>query len=62
MAKDDGLDAEKLRASEARVRALRGENKLPFPDFTPHEAAALSDRLPYPPEGSSSAQSPVSGS
>jgi len=62
MAKDDGLDAEKTRAAEARIRALRGESKLPFPDFTPQEAGELSDRLDYPPEGSSAALPPVQSS
>ena len=55
---DQGTDPQKARASEDRIKTLRGEHKLPFPDFTPHEAAELSDRLPYPPEGSSSDRTP----
>jgi MscS family membrane protein len=55
---DQGYDPQKARASEERIKGLRGNQKLPFPDFTPHEAAELSDRLQYPPEGSSSDRSP----
>jgi MscS family membrane protein len=62
MAKDDGLDPAGTRASEERIRALRAQGKLPFPDFPPDEAGALTDRLDYPPEGSSSAIPPVTPS
>jgi MscS family membrane protein len=62
MARDTGVDAAGTRASEERIRALRSQGKLPFPDFPPQEERALSDRLDYPPEGSSSALPPVTPS
>jgi MscS family membrane protein len=62
MAKDGGPDADKTRASEERIRALRNDGRLPFPDFTKTETGELSDRLDYPPEGSSTALPPVTPS
>jgi MscS family membrane protein len=53
MAKDGGVEPEKTRASEGRIRAMRADHTLPFPDFAPQQAQELSDRLDYPPDGSS---------
>ncbi|MCX5497572.1 mechanosensitive ion channel [Kaistia dalseonensis] len=52
-AEDLPIDDEKRQAAEAKVRIWREENRLPFPDFDKAEKAALSNRLVYPPEGSS---------
>lgn len=38
--------------SEAHVQEWREEGRLPFPDFTWQEKAALRESLDYPPEGS----------
>ena len=62
LSRDRGLDAEKTRTAEGTIRALRTDRKLPFPDFTPREIEELSDRLDYPPEGSSSATPPLPNS
>lgn len=52
MAKDGGLEPEKAQASEGRIRAMRADNALPFPEFAPQQARELSNRLDYPPDGS----------
>jgi len=62
MARDGGLDPGKAARAEEQVRALRAARKLPFPDFPPAEVEELSDRLDYPPEGSSTAPPPVTPS
>jgi MscS family membrane protein len=62
VARDGGLDDGPARASEKAVQELRAVGKLPFPDFTPAETGELTDRLDYPPEGSSSAIPPVTPS
>jgi hypothetical protein len=41
---------------------LRAERRLPFPEFAPDEIHELTDRLDYPPEGSSGALPPVPAS
>ena len=62
MARDGGLDPAKTAGVEEQIRALREERKLPFPDFAPAEIDELSDRLDYPPQGSSTAPPPVTPS
>ncbi|HEX4823029.1 MAG TPA: mechanosensitive ion channel domain-containing protein [Candidatus Polarisedimenticolaceae bacterium] len=53
LGRDRGVDAEAKGAAEEKVRALREQNKLPFPDFTPQEIAEIADKLDYPASGSS---------
>jgi MscS family membrane protein len=50
--KDDGLDAEKVRAAEEQVRAWREANSLGLPDFPRAEIVKLTGTLDYPPKGS----------
>jgi MscS family membrane protein len=52
LARDGGLDAKRQKASEERIRALRAEGKLMYPDFPPEEVTALDDTLDWPPKGS----------
>ena len=54
LGRDRGLNDEAKGAAEGRVRELREQNRLPFPDFTPQELAAMTDKLDYPARGSSS--------
>ena len=54
LGRDRGLDPEAQSAAEGRIRALREQNRLPFPDFTPQEVAEMADKLEYPTRGSSS--------
>jgi MscS family membrane protein len=51
-AADGGLDRERARAAETRVRQWRAEQRLCLPDVPPDVAAALDDTLDYPPVGS----------
>ncbi|HJQ98527.1 MAG TPA: mechanosensitive ion channel family protein [Candidatus Polarisedimenticolaceae bacterium] len=62
LSRDRGLDAGKTRAAETSIQVLRAESKLPFPEFAPDEIRELTDRLDYPPEGSSGAIPPVTAS
>jgi MscS family membrane protein len=55
LGRDGGLDEQKTRDAESRVRAWREENKLPFPDFTDEMQAELKGTLEYPPPGSAAA-------
>jgi MscS family membrane protein len=59
LSRDRGLDPERARAAEAAIQVLRSERKLPFPDYSAQELQALTDRLDYPPDGSSSALPPL---
>jgi MscS family membrane protein len=47
-----GLDAERVAAAEAEVRAWREANDLPLPDFRPEALAEIDDTLDWPPRGS----------
>ena len=51
LGRDRGLNSESASAAEGKVRLLREQNKLPFPDFTPQEVAELADKLDYPSRG-----------
>jgi MscS family membrane protein len=48
LARDSGLDKEKLAAAEQQVQRWRDENKLPFPDFAPDDKAAFRGAIEYP--------------
>ena len=52
VARDDGLDAERVRTAEEKVRAWRERGELPLPDFAEKSKTALNDTVRYPPEGS----------
>lgn len=52
MARDGGNDAARTGRAEERIRGLRDEGKLPFPDFAPEFKAEVDDTLDYPPRGS----------
>ena len=52
LGRDAGLDTERGRQAEARVRAWRSEGQLPFPDFDADLQKAKQDMLDYPPVGS----------
>ncbi len=52
VAKDDGLDAERVREAEATVRDWREKGELCLPGFPPEKREALRETLAYPPEGS----------
>jgi MscS family membrane protein len=51
-AADTGLDADRGRLAEERVREWRVQGKLPFPDFEKEDIKRLEDILDYPPKGS----------
>jgi MscS family membrane protein len=48
LARDSGLDKEKLAAAEQQVQRWRDENKLPFPDFAPDDKVAFRGAIEYP--------------
>lgn len=52
VARDDGLDGERVRTAEEQVRAWRERGELPLPDFAEESKIALDDTVRYPPEGS----------
>ena len=52
LGKDGGLDDERSRAAEARVKEWRDKNALPFPELDDAQRAAIEDELDYPPKGS----------
>jgi MscS family membrane protein len=52
LARDAGLDRARQSDAEQRIRALRAEGRLMYPDFAPDEVAALDDTLDWPPKGS----------
>jgi MscS family membrane protein len=43
-----GLDSDRAREAEAKVREWREQKQLPFPDFTSAEIADMRDSLSYP--------------
>jgi MscS family membrane protein len=49
---DTGLNGERARAAEMRVRAWREEHALGLPQFRPEQLAPIVDTLDYPPKGS----------
>ena len=48
LAKDKGLDEDKVRAAEAQVDLWRESGELPFPDLNEVERDRVRDRLDYP--------------
>ncbi len=56
-ARDNGLDSERTKASEAEVEAWRAAHDLPFPEFGQERLERLRDTLEYPPDGSPGARS-----
>jgi MscS family membrane protein len=52
VARDDGLDGERVRTAEEQVRAWRERGELPLPDFAEESKITLHDTVRYPPEGS----------
>jgi MscS family membrane protein len=41
IARDDGLDGERIRTAEDQLRAWRGRGELPLPDFAEESRIAL---------------------
>lgn len=62
LARDSGLDAERTRAAEDDIARARREGRLPFPDPSAEDIAALERTLDWPPKGSASAANPASTS
>jgi MscS family membrane protein len=46
---DVSLDAKKGQEAMAAVRQWRGQNRLPFPDFSPEAIAEMENKTEYPP-------------
>ncbi|MBW2267157.1 MAG: mechanosensitive ion channel family protein [Deltaproteobacteria bacterium] len=59
LAKDDGVDTERGAAAEQTVAKWRERGELFLPAFPPRQIQDLSDRLPWPPEGTPGASSEV---
>ncbi len=60
LAKDSPLDQKKTEEALTRVREWRERGDLPFPDFRPDLAGHPSERIEYPPTGSSLRSDPGS--
>ena len=52
IARDDGLDAEKIRAATESVEGWRSRTELYLPGFPSEKISELSGTLAWPPEGS----------
>lgn len=52
LAQDSGIDAVKSQEAIAKIRRLREQGELPFPDFSPEKIAEINNRLEYPPADS----------
>jgi MscS family membrane protein len=48
LGRNKGVDEEKAKQAEAKVREWRDQKQLPFPDFAPAEISEIRDSLPYP--------------
>lgn len=57
LGRDHGADEGKVEAVESSVRAWREEGALPFPDFSPEQAAKVRGSIVFPPPGSPQAAS-----
>jgi len=53
LAKDTPLDSKKTEDAVTQVRKWRERGELPFPDFRSEQVGDMSDRIEYPPAGSS---------
>jgi MscS family membrane protein len=49
LARDQGVDSERGKATELEVAQWREEKRLPFPDFDYAERAEMTDTMPFPP-------------
>jgi MscS family membrane protein len=54
VAREKGLDPEKVEKVEGEVHEWREGQQLPFPDFSPGEKKAIRDSIEYPEAGSAS--------
>jgi MscS family membrane protein len=52
LARDAGLDADRVRNAEEKVAKWRSHGELPFPEFDQSFRHDVEDTLDYPPEGS----------
>jgi len=52
IAKEKGIEENKVAASEETVRKWQDTNQVPFPDFSPDHIAEVQGTLAYPPEKS----------
>ena len=52
LARDRGLDEERIREALAEVERWRAGGLLPFPEFDENQREQIEDSLDYPPEGS----------
>jgi MscS family membrane protein len=48
LGRNKGVDEEKAKQAESKVREWRDQKQLPFPDFAPAEISEIRDSLPYP--------------
>lgn len=53
LARDKGLNQERVQQAMGQVAHWRSRGKLPFPEFEEEERKRLEDILDYPPKGSS---------
>jgi MscS family membrane protein len=51
LGRDRGNDEDKTRAAEVSVQERRGKGSLPFPNFSPEQAAGLRGAIVFPPVG-----------
>lgn len=58
VAREPGLDRERIEKAEQHVREWREGQQLPFPDFSPAEKEAIRDSIEYPEAGSASRSNP----
>jgi MscS family membrane protein len=56
LGRDGGLDDERTREAESRVRSWRESGELPFPDFDEQTVTRIDGTLDYPPRGSAVAE------
>ncbi|MCE0555585.1 mechanosensitive ion channel family protein [Motilimonas sp. E26] len=52
LARDNGMDKDKIANSELKVKSWRDAGVLPFPDYNAEQLEQMKDTLDYPPTGS----------
>ena len=52
LSRDGGLDGERVRDAEEKVKDWRSQGELPFPEFSDEQRDRLRDTLDFPPKGS----------
>jgi MscS family membrane protein len=52
LGRDAGIEKDKAESAQQRVAELRGEKKLPFPDFHKEEISSFKGSIDYPPKES----------